>query len=38
MPETLISKMMKAGAIQSAFELLEREKENYMKVLLDFRG
>lgn len=36
-PEALISKVMKAAEIQSAFELLEREKENYLKVLLDFR-
>jgi threonine dehydrogenase-like Zn-dependent dehydrogenase len=37
-PEALISKVMKAAEIQSAFELLEREKENYLKVLLDFRS
>jgi threonine dehydrogenase-like Zn-dependent dehydrogenase len=38
MPEALISKVMKADEIQHAFELLEQEKENYLKVLLDFRG
>ncbi|MEN6453206.1 MAG: alcohol dehydrogenase catalytic domain-containing protein [Prolixibacteraceae bacterium] len=37
-PEALISKVMKAAEIQNAFELLEQEKENYLKVLLDFRG
>jgi len=36
-PEALISKVMKAAEIQYAFELLEQEKEIYLKVLLDFR-
>ena len=35
-PEALISKVMHGSKIQEAFELLEKEKSNYLKVLLDF--
>ncbi|MFW5831533.1 MAG: zinc-dependent alcohol dehydrogenase [Prolixibacteraceae bacterium] len=35
-PEALISKVMHGSKIQEAFELLEKEKEKYLKVLLDF--
>ncbi|MCA1760251.1 MAG: alcohol dehydrogenase catalytic domain-containing protein, partial [Bacteroidales bacterium] len=36
-PDALISKVMPASEIQKAFELLQKEKEKYLKVLLDFR-
>jgi 2-desacetyl-2-hydroxyethyl bacteriochlorophyllide A dehydrogenase len=36
-PDVLISKVMPASEIQKAFELLQKEKEKYLKVLLDFR-
>ncbi len=35
-PEALISRIMPASQIQQAFELLQKEKQNYLKVLLDF--
>jgi threonine dehydrogenase-like Zn-dependent dehydrogenase len=35
-PDALISKVMHGSEIQQAFELLESEKEKYLKVLLDF--
>ena len=35
-PGALISKIMHGSEIQQAFELLESEKEKYLKVLLDF--
>jgi threonine dehydrogenase-like Zn-dependent dehydrogenase len=35
-PDALISKIMHGSEIQQAFELLEKEKEKYLKVLLDF--
>ncbi|HKJ79135.1 MAG TPA: hypothetical protein VKA10_06350, partial [Prolixibacteraceae bacterium] len=35
-PDALISKVMHGSQIQEAFELLEKEKSNYLKVLLDF--
>ncbi len=34
-PEALISKVMHGSEIQKAFELLEKEKEKYLKVLID---
>lgn len=37
-PEALISKVMPGSEIQTAFELLEKEKNNYLKVLLDLRS
>ncbi len=36
-PGVLISKVMPGSEIQKAFELLQKEKEKYLKVLLDFR-
>lgn len=36
-PDALISKLMYGSQIQQAFELLQKEKEKYLKVLLDFR-
>jgi threonine dehydrogenase-like Zn-dependent dehydrogenase len=36
-PDALISKVMPGSEIQQAFELLQKEKEKYLKVLLDFR-
>ena len=36
-PDALISKVMLGSQIQQAFELLQKEKENYLKVLLDFQ-
>lgn len=35
-PDALISKVMHGSDIQQAFELLRKEKEKYLKVLLDF--
>ncbi len=35
-PDALISKVMPGAQIQKAFELLQKEKEKYLKVLLDF--
>ncbi len=35
-PEALISKIMPGSEIQKAFELVQNEKEKYLKVLLDF--
>ena len=35
-PEALISRIMPASQIQQAFELLQKGKQNYLKVLLDF--
>lgn len=35
-PDALISKIMHGSEIQKAFELLQKEKEKYLKVLLDF--
>jgi threonine dehydrogenase-like Zn-dependent dehydrogenase len=35
-PEALISKIMHGSQIQKAFELVQKEKEKYLKVLLDF--
>lgn len=35
-PEMLISEILPAEEIQSAFEMVENEKEKYLKVLLDF--
>ena len=35
-PDALISKVMHGSEIQQAFELLECEKEKYLKVLLNF--
>ena len=35
-PDVLISKVMHGSKIQQAFELLQKEKEKYLKVLLDF--
>lgn len=34
-PDALISKVMHGSEIQQAFELLEKEKEKYLKVLID---
>uniref|UniRef100_UPI0035667491 hypothetical protein n=1 Tax=Mariniphaga sediminis TaxID=1628158 RepID=UPI0035667491 len=36
-PDALISKVMPGSEIQKAFELVQHEKEKYLKVLLDFR-
>ncbi len=36
-PDALISKVMRGSEIQQAFELLQNEKEKYIKVLLDFQ-
>jgi threonine dehydrogenase-like Zn-dependent dehydrogenase len=36
-PDALISKVMPGSEIQKAFELVQKEKEKYLKVLLDFR-
>lgn len=36
-PDALISKVMPGSDIQKAFELVQKEKEKYLKVLLDFR-
>lgn len=36
-PEALISKVMHGSQIQEAFELLQREKGKYLKVLLNFQ-
>lgn len=36
-PDALISKVMPGSQIQQAFEMLQKEKEKYLKVLLDFR-
>lgn len=36
-PDALISKVMPGWQIQQAFEMLQKEKEKYLKVLLDFR-
>lgn len=36
-PDALISKIMAGSEIQKAFELVQKEKEKYLKVLLDFR-
>ena len=36
-PDALISKIMPGSEIQKAFELVQKEKEKYLKVLLDFR-
>ncbi|MBW6534053.1 MAG: alcohol dehydrogenase catalytic domain-containing protein [Mariniphaga sp.] len=36
-PDVLISKVMPGSEIQKAFEMLQKEKEKYLKVLLDFR-
>jgi threonine dehydrogenase-like Zn-dependent dehydrogenase len=36
-PAALISKVMHGSQIQEAFELLQKEKEKYLKVLLDFQ-
>ncbi len=35
-PDALITEVMHGSEIQKAFELLEKEKEKYLKVLLDF--
>ncbi|MCG6187581.1 zinc-dependent alcohol dehydrogenase [Maribellus maritimus] len=35
-PEALISKVMHGSQIQQAFELVQNESQNYLKVLLDF--
>jgi 2-desacetyl-2-hydroxyethyl bacteriochlorophyllide A dehydrogenase len=35
-PEALISKVMHGSEIQQAFELVQNESQNYLKVLLDF--
>ncbi|MBT7000695.1 MAG: hypothetical protein HN955_19810, partial [Prolixibacteraceae bacterium] len=35
-PDALISKVMHGSQIQEAFELVQKEKEKYLKVLLDF--
>lgn len=35
-PDALISKVMPGSQIQKAFQLLQKEKEKYLKVLLDF--
>jgi threonine dehydrogenase-like Zn-dependent dehydrogenase len=37
-PEALISKIMFGSQAQEAFELIQKEKEKYLKVLLDFRS
>ena len=36
-PEALISDVIPGSRIQKAFEKLLNEKENYLKILLDFR-
>ena len=36
-PGALISKVMAGSEIQKAFELVQKEKEKYLKVLVDFR-
>ncbi|NQU85151.1 MAG: alcohol dehydrogenase catalytic domain-containing protein [Mariniphaga sp.] len=36
-PDALISKIMYGSQIQEAFELVQKHKEKYLKVLLDFR-
>lgn len=36
-PDALISKVMPGSEIQKAFGLVQKEKEKYLKVLLDFR-
>jgi threonine dehydrogenase-like Zn-dependent dehydrogenase len=35
-PDALISKVMHGSQTQEAFELLQKEKSNYLKILLDF--
>lgn len=35
-PDALISKVMHGSQIQEAFQILQKEKEKYLKVLLDF--
>ena len=35
-PDALISKIMHGSDIQEAFELIRKEKEKYLKVMLDF--
>lgn len=35
-PDALISKLMHGSKIQEAFELLQKEKSSYLKILLDF--
>ena len=35
-PDALISKVMPGAEVQEAFQLLQKEKEKYLKVLLDF--
>ena len=35
-PDALISKVMHGSQVQEAFELVEKEKSKYLKVLLDF--
>lgn len=37
-PDALISKVMPGSEIQKAFELVQKEKEKYLKVMLDFRS
>ncbi len=36
-PEALISKIMPGSEIQKAFEMVQKEKDRYLKILLDFR-
>lgn len=37
-PDALISKVIPGSQIQEAFQLVQKEKEKYLKVLLDFRS